>query len=83
MCFVNVEGGAESLISSYANMIHNSIQDNLIIGLTDRFIQLLVGMEDIKDTIEDLKNYLLRMNIFLKFFTKSFHNLSSHIVRVS
>lgn len=51
-------GGVESLIGHPASMTHASIpwEERQKIGLTDSLIRLSVGVEDIDDLIEDLKN---------------------------
>lgn len=53
-------GVVESLIEHPASMTHASIpkEDREKIGLTDTLIRLSVGIEDIEDLIEDLKNSL-------------------------
>ena len=50
-------GGVESLIGHPASMTHASIpkEERLKSGLTDSLIRLSVGIEDIEDLIEDLK----------------------------
>jgi cystathionine beta-lyase/cystathionine gamma-synthase len=49
-------GGVESLINHPASMTHASIprEERLKNGLTDSLIRLSVGIEDVKDLIEDL-----------------------------
>ena len=49
-------GGVESLIGHPATMTHGSIpkKERLKIGLTDSLIRLSVGIEDVKDLINDL-----------------------------
>ena len=53
-------GGVESLIGHPASMTHGSIprEERLKVGLTDSLIRLSVGIEDVEDLIEDLKNAL-------------------------
>ena len=53
-------GGVESLINHPASMTHASIprEERLKNGLTDSLIRLSVGIEDVEDLIEDLKNAL-------------------------
>ncbi len=53
-------GGVESLISHPSSMTHASIprEERLKVGLTDSLIRLSVGIEDIDDLIEDLKQAL-------------------------
>lgn len=50
-------GGVESLIGHPATMTHASIprENRLKAGLTDSLIRLSVGVEDVRDLIEDLK----------------------------
>ena len=50
-------GGVESLIGHPASMTHASIpkEERLKSGLTDSLIRLSVGIEDVEDLIEDLK----------------------------
>ena len=51
-------GGVESLIGHPATMTHASIprEDRIKNGLVDSLIRLSVGIEDVDDLIEDLKN---------------------------
>lgn len=53
-------GGVESLIGHPATMTHASIPkaQRLKVGLTDSLIRLSVGIEDIDDLLEDLKQAL-------------------------
>lgn len=53
-------GGVESLINHPASMTHASIprEERIRNGLTDSLIRLSVGVEDIDDLIEDLKQAL-------------------------
>lgn len=53
-------GGVESLIGHPASMTHASIpkEDRLKVGLTDSLIRLSVGVEDVDDLINDLKQAL-------------------------
>jgi cystathionine beta-lyase/cystathionine gamma-synthase len=53
-------GGVESLINHPASMTHASIprEERIKNGLTDSLIRLSVGVEDIDDLIEDLKQAL-------------------------
>ncbi len=53
-------GGVESLIEHPALMTHASIpkEDREKIGITDSLVRMSVGLEDIKDIIEDLKQSL-------------------------
>jgi cystathionine gamma-lyase len=53
-------GGVESLIGHPASMTHASIprEDRLRVGLTDSLIRLSVGIEDVNDLIEDLRQAL-------------------------
>jgi len=50
-------GGVESLIGHPATMTHASIpkKERLKVGLTDSLIRLSVGIEDVKDLIDDLE----------------------------
>jgi cystathionine beta-lyase/cystathionine gamma-synthase len=50
-------GGVESLINHPATMTHASIprEERLKIGLTDSLIRLSVGIEDVDDLIDDLR----------------------------
>ncbi len=49
-------GGVESLIGHPPTMTHGSIPrtDRLAVGMTDSLIRLSVGIEDVKDLIDDL-----------------------------
>jgi cystathionine gamma-lyase len=53
-------GGVESLIGHPATMTHASIprEERLKVGLTDSLIRLSVGIENVEDLIDDLKNAL-------------------------
>lgn len=53
-------GGVESLIGHPASMTHASIpkEERLKVGLTDSLIRLSVGVEDVDDLIEDLRQAL-------------------------
>jgi len=53
-------GGVESLIGHPATMTHASIPADIRrqIGITDSFMRLSVGIEDVQDLIDDLKNAL-------------------------
>lgn len=53
-------GGVESLIGHPATMTHASIpkEERLKVGLTDSLIRLSVGIEDVEDLIEDLRQAL-------------------------
>ncbi len=50
-------GGVESLIGHPASMTHASIpkEERLKVGVTDSLLRLSVGIEDIEDLLEDLK----------------------------
>lgn len=54
-------GGVESLIGHPASMTHGSIprEERLNVGLTDSLIRLSVGIEDVDDLIEDLRQALV------------------------
>ena len=51
-------GGVESLIGHPATMTHGAIprEERIKNGLSDSLIRMSVGIEDIDDLIEDLKN---------------------------
>lgn len=51
-------GGVESLIGHPATMTHASVpwEERQKVGLTDSLIRVSVGVEDVDDLIEDLKN---------------------------
>ena len=53
-------GGVESLINHPATMTHASIprEERIKNGLSDSLIRLSVGLEDVDDLIEDLKQAL-------------------------
>lgn len=53
-------GGVESLINHPASMTHASIpkEERERLGITDNLIRLSVGIEDIQDLLEDLKQAL-------------------------
>jgi len=53
-------GGVESLIGHPASMTHASIprEQRLSVGLTDSLIRLSVGVEDVKDLVQDLETAL-------------------------
>ncbi len=53
-------GGVESLIGHPASMTHASIprEDRIKSGLTDSLIRLSIGIEDVEDLIEDLRQAL-------------------------
>ncbi len=53
-------GGVESLANHPALMTHASIPENIRreIGISDDLVRLSVGIEDIEDLLEDLKNAL-------------------------
>lgn len=53
-------GGVESLIGHPATMTHASIprEQRVANGITDSFIRLSVGVEDVEDLIDDLKQAL-------------------------
>ncbi len=54
-------GGVESLISHPATMTHASIppEQRKKIGVTDGLVRISVGLEDVNDIIDDLKNAML------------------------
>ncbi len=53
-------GGVESLICHPASMTHASVpkEDREKFGLTDGLVRFSVGIEDVEDLIEDVKNTL-------------------------
>lgn len=53
-------GGVESLIGHPASMTHASIprEERLKVGLTDSLIRLSVGVEDVGDLVEDIRQSL-------------------------
>ncbi len=53
-------GGVESLISHPASMTHASVpkKDREAMGLTDSLVRFSVGIEDVEDLIEDIKQAL-------------------------
>lgn len=53
-------GGVESLIGHPVSMTHASIpkEERIKIGISDSLIRLSVGIEDVEDLVEDLKNAL-------------------------
>ncbi|QQL50995.1 cystathionine gamma-synthase [Mucilaginibacter ginkgonis] len=53
-------GGVESLINHPATMTHGSIPKDVreAVGVTDNLLRLSVGVEDIEDLLEDLKQAL-------------------------
>jgi cystathionine beta-lyase/cystathionine gamma-synthase len=53
-------GGVESLIGHPSTMTHASIprEDRIKVGLTDSLIRLSVGIEDVRDLIDDLNEAL-------------------------
>jgi cystathionine beta-lyase/cystathionine gamma-synthase len=53
-------GGVESIISHPATMTHSSIpvEERVRIGVTDGLVRLSVGIEDVEDIIDDLRQAL-------------------------
>jgi len=53
-------GGVETLISHPASMTHASVppEQRAKIGVTDGLVRISVGIEDVGDVIEDLKQAL-------------------------
>ena len=53
-------GGVETLIQHPASMTHAAIskENKLAAGITDDLVRFSVGIEDVEDIIEDLKNGL-------------------------
>ncbi len=67
-------GGVESLCGHPATMTHASIpvEEREKSGVTDSLIRLSVGIEDVDDLIEDLKNaFFIKLLIILGFFSKT------------
>ena len=56
-------GGVESLINHPASMTHASIpkEERLKSGLVDSLIRLSIGVEDIEDLLDDLKQALAKV----------------------
>ncbi len=59
-CLAESLGGVESLIGHPASMTHGSIpkEEREKGGIVDSLIRLSVGVEDVEDLIEDLKQAL-------------------------
>jgi Cystathionine beta-lyases/cystathionine gamma-synthases len=55
-------GGVESLINHPALMTHASVpeEQRQKLGITDSLVRLSVGVEDVRDLIDDLKSALKR-----------------------
>ena len=53
-------GGVESLINHPARMTHASVpeEQRQKLGITDSLVRLSVGVEDVRDLIDDLKSAL-------------------------
>jgi cystathionine beta-lyase/cystathionine gamma-synthase len=53
-------GGVESLINHPALMTHASVpeEQRQKLGITNSLVRLSVGVEDVRDLIDDLKNAL-------------------------
>ncbi|HLE33239.1 MAG TPA: PLP-dependent transferase, partial [Bacteroidota bacterium] len=53
-------GGVETLISHPATMTHASIprEERNRIGVTDGLVRISVGIEDVEDILDDLRNAL-------------------------
>ena len=60
-CLAESLGGVESLIGHPATMTHASIpkEEREKSGVVDSLIRLSVGVEDVEDLIEDLKNAMI------------------------
>ena len=58
-------GGVESLVCHPASMTHAAIPKDIreAVGITDQLIRLSVGIEDLDDVIEDLKQAILAYNM--------------------
>ena len=56
-------GGVESLINHPASMTHASIpkEERVKSGLVDTLIRLSIGVEDIEDLLDDLKQALAKV----------------------
>lgn len=56
-------GGVESLINHPASMTHASIpkEDRVKSGLLDSLIRLSIGVEDVEDLLDDLKQALAKV----------------------
>jgi cystathionine beta-lyase/cystathionine gamma-synthase len=56
-------GGVESLISHPATMTHASVppEERQRIGVTDGLVRISVGIEDLEDIIDDLKQALAKV----------------------
>ncbi|MEO5648591.1 MAG: PLP-dependent aspartate aminotransferase family protein [Ginsengibacter sp.] len=57
-------GGVKSLLCHPATMTHKSIPDDIrkASGVSDGLVRLSVGIEDVKDLIEDLRDALQKVN---------------------
>jgi cystathionine gamma-lyase len=55
-------GGVESLIESPAIMTHGSVpaDHRKLLGIEDNFIRISVGIEDLKDLLDDIKQALAK-----------------------
>jgi methionine-gamma-lyase len=53
-------GGVETLIQHPASMTHSKVsaEHKIKAGITDDLVRLAVGIEDVDDIIDDLKNAL-------------------------
>ncbi len=58
-------GGVESLVSMPFNTTHSPMtkSERRAIGLSDGFVRLSVGIEDVRDLIEDLENAFTHINL--------------------
>ena len=56
-------GGVETLISHPATMTHASVppEERQLIGVTDGLVRISVGIEDVEDIIDDLKQALTKV----------------------
>lgn len=63
-CLAESLGGVESLVELPSVMTHASLtpEARAELGVTDSLIRMSVGIEDIEDLIEDVKNALLLAN---------------------
>ena len=56
-------GGVETLISHPATMTHAALspEERQRVGVTDGLVRISVGIEDVEDIIEDLKQALAKV----------------------
>ena len=60
-------GGVETLIQHPASMTHAAVskEDKLAANITDGLVRYSVGIEDVEDLIEDLRQALAKINIII------------------